>query len=86
MMQDTIGPRPTRRAFGQLQYLAPPSTESCTAITTWASARDDTSSRLVAWTQAANHRCRRLLTAIGMSEVDRFVKYELDQVLYALTW
>jgi hypothetical protein len=41
--------------------------------------------RLVAWTQAANRPCRRLLTTLGMAEVDRFVKYDRQQVLYALS-
>lgn len=40
--------------------------------------------RIVATTQAANQRSRRLLEALGMTEIERFVEWDAPQVRYAL--
>jgi RimJ/RimL family protein N-acetyltransferase len=57
--------------------------ESCAAVIAWVLSELDTA-RVVAWTQVANARSQRLLTALGMVAVERFVKYGRPQVLYAL--
>jgi RimJ/RimL family protein N-acetyltransferase len=58
--------------------------ESCAAVLGWVQTWATPGTRLVAWTQTANHRSRRLLQALGMTETERFVKYGLPQVRYAL--
>jgi RimJ/RimL family protein N-acetyltransferase len=58
--------------------------ESCAAVLGWVQTWATPGARLVAWTQTANHRSRRLLQALGMTETERVVKYGLPQVRYAL--
>jgi RimJ/RimL family protein N-acetyltransferase len=58
--------------------------ESCAAVLGWVQTWASTGTRIVAWTQTANHRSRHLLQALGMTETERFVEYGLAQVRYAL--
>jgi RimJ/RimL family protein N-acetyltransferase len=58
--------------------------ESCAAVLQWAFHEVPGTGRVVAWTQVANQRSRRLLYALGMAEIDRFVKHGRPQLLYAL--
>ncbi|MGW1890336.1 GNAT family N-acetyltransferase [Streptomyces sp. NPDC002004] len=61
--------------------------EAVAAAVDWALERvpaDDPS--VIAVTQEANVRSRRLLEAIGMCRVDSFVEWDAPQVMYAVRW
>lgn len=58
--------------------------ESVSALIEWALvAVPNDSPTVIAATQLANHRSRRLLQAVGMNEVDRFEKWGAPQIMYS---
>lgn len=60
--------------------------EAVSAVLAWGFENfpGDPAPRIVATTQEANQRSCRLLEALGMEPVDRFVEWDAPQVMYAL--
>jgi RimJ/RimL family protein N-acetyltransferase len=58
--------------------------EAVTAVLSWGFADDPALPRIIAVTQEANERSRRLLTALGMRMVDRYEEFGAPQTVYAL--
>ncbi|OIV39329.1 hypothetical protein BIV57_00320 [Mangrovactinospora gilvigrisea] len=58
--------------------------EAVSALIDWAliAIPNDTPT-VIAATQVANHRSRRLLEAVGMKEIDRFEKWGAAQIMYS---
>jgi RimJ/RimL family protein N-acetyltransferase len=59
--------------------------EAVSAATAWAMANINPAPPVViAVTQEANKNSRRLLEAIGMTAIDRFVEWDAPQVMYSV--
>jgi len=58
--------------------------EAVSATLAWGFEQFPDAPRIVAATQEANKRSRRLLEALGMNVIERFVAWDAPQVLYAL--
>ena len=56
--------------------------EAVSATLTWGFDQD--APRIVALTQEANHRSRRLLESLGMTVVHRFTAWDAEQAMYSL--
>lgn len=58
--------------------------EAVTAVLCWGFADDPALPRIIAVTQEANERSRRLLSALGMRMVDRYEEFGAPQIVYAV--